>query len=389
MSRDSGRPVDTTRLVVTGNLLTISSSLPAFLTGTLAVSIRQDLDISVATLGVAIGAYFLAMSLFSAPFGRYVQRIGWPLGMRASALLVAASLASIGFLVGSPAGLAVALAASGLSHAVGQPAVNWALSSNVDPHRQALVFAMKQSSVPIAIFLAGVAVPAVALTVGWRWAYRGAALAALLLAIAVPGGSHGRTVGLSRQRAPRPSRPLILLGLSGALGAAASASLAGFVVTSSVERGLAESAAGRLVAVGSLAGIAIRIGIGLLTDRRDSDGTGFLAALLAVGSVGLLLLAPGVSGLQVAAPLLAFATVWGWQGAYVYAIVYRHRDAPAAATGFGQSVASAGGAIGPVVFGWTAGAVSFTVAWLVAAVWLVGAALLAGAGRLRSRPAGC
>jgi MFS family permease len=354
------------------------------------VSIRQDLGISVATLGVAIGTYFLAMSLFSAPFGSFVQRIGWPLGMRASALVVAASLASIGFLVGSPVGLTVALAFSGLSHAVGQPAVNWALSANVDPRRQALVFAAKQSSVPIAILLAGVAVPAVALTVGWRWAYRGAAALALLLVVAVPGGSHGRSAaGLPRQRTPRPSRRLVLLGLSGMFGAAASASLAGFIVTSSVERGLAESTAGRLVAVGSLAGIAVRIGIGLLTDRADTDGTGLLAALLAAGSLGMFLVAPDVGGLQIVAPLLAFATVWGWQGAYVYAIVHRHRDAAATATGFGQSIASAGGAAGPVVFGWIAAGRSFTFAWLVAAVWLVGAAVLATVGRRRSRPGIC
>ena len=50
------------------------------------------------------------------------------------------------------------------------------------PYRS-LAFGLKQSSVPLATFLSGLAIPFVALTLGWRWAFvLAAALAALLMA---------------------------------------------------------------------------------------------------------------------------------------------------------------------------------------------------------------
>ena len=42
---------------------------------------------------------------------------------------------------------------------------------------------MKQAAVPVAGIVAGLAVPAVGLTVGWRWAYAGIGLGVVGLAL--------------------------------------------------------------------------------------------------------------------------------------------------------------------------------------------------------------
>ena len=74
------------------------------------------------------------------------------------------------------------------------------------PSRLGLSFGIKQAAIPIATLLAGVAVPTVALTVGWRWAYLiGAGLALLALLIA-PAGRRAAGPGAARSPVSGPPR---------------------------------------------------------------------------------------------------------------------------------------------------------------------------------------
>ncbi len=82
--------------------------------------------------------------------------------------------------------LVTLLALSAAANALGQLASNAALAEHVPAHRQGLSFGVKQAAVPVATLLAGVAVPTVALTAGWRWAFVVAAGAALAALPAVP-----------------------------------------------------------------------------------------------------------------------------------------------------------------------------------------------------------
>jgi 4-diphosphocytidyl-2-C-methyl-D-erythritol kinase len=56
------------------------------------------------------------------------------------------------------------------------------LARRVEVARRATAFAVKQSAIPAAMLLGGLAVPALALTVGWRWAFAGGAVAVELKA---------------------------------------------------------------------------------------------------------------------------------------------------------------------------------------------------------------
>ena len=73
---------------------------------------------------------------------------------------------------------------------MGQLASNLTLSRSVPAHRLGLSFGVKQAAIPLATLLAGAAVPAVALTVGWRWAYVIASGLAVLALLGAPRGGE-------------------------------------------------------------------------------------------------------------------------------------------------------------------------------------------------------
>ena len=60
------------------------------------------------------------------------------------------------------------LTAAGLANAVTQTAINLFMSEQVARDRQGLAFGIKQSGIPAAILVSGLALPALALPLGWR-----------------------------------------------------------------------------------------------------------------------------------------------------------------------------------------------------------------------------
>lgn len=78
------------------------------------------------------------------------------------------------------------------AHEPGQLASNLTLSRYVPAHRLGLSFGIKQAAIPLATLLAGAAVPAVALTLGWRWAYGIGAVLALAALLISPRDTVGR-----------------------------------------------------------------------------------------------------------------------------------------------------------------------------------------------------
>ena len=92
--------------------------------------------------------------------------------------------------------LGAALLVGGLGNAIGQPAGNALVAAQVRPERFGLGFAIKQSGIPLATLLGGLAVPLIALTIGWRFAYvlaAGAAVVADTDGAPGPGGHAPRS----------------------------------------------------------------------------------------------------------------------------------------------------------------------------------------------------
>jgi MFS family permease len=372
-------PVRTTAGAVT---TTIACVVPVFLLGGLAVQVGADLGFSPAGLGLAVAVYFGVSALSSVPAGTLVERYGAPVTARAGIVLSVACLLAIAVAARSYWALVGLLAAGAGANALGQLSANAALS-RVPARRQGLSFGIKQAAIPAATLLAGVSVPAVALTLGWRWAFALTAVAAAgALALVPTPRPTGHPVRSATGAGSRATGALVVIGAAVALGAGSVGSLGTFLVDSSVERGLAPGAAGLTLTLGSVACMTVRVGGGWLADRRGAHGdVATVAGLLAVGAVGLALLAvPGTVAL-IAGVLLGFGFGWAFPGLVNFAVVQLHPHAPAAATSITQTGVYAGGCVGPLAFGTAATAHGYPTAWVGGAVTMVVAATLMLLGR--------
>ncbi len=367
------------------------AALPVFLVGVLAVQIRGSLHFSPGVLGLVVAGYYSTAAGLSIPFARLTQRVGGVRVLRGAAVTCAAALAAVAVLATSWPALAAAMLLAGTGTSATQPAVNQFLSRRVTPNRQGLAFGLKQSAVPLAGLLAGVAVPAVALTVGWRWAFAGAAVLAVGAAAALPRRppAAARSV-LPPLRTAEGMGPLLVLAAGFGVSIAACASLGAFLVGSAVAAGLQPGAAGLLAALASVTALVVRVAVGYRADRRGRAHFVVVAGLLALGAVGYLLLALGaalhLAAVFVPGAVLAFGAGWGWNGLFNFAVVRTHQRSPARATGVTQTGGRLGGMLGPLLFGLLAGNAAYGTAWgLTAAEALLGAGLILVGRRLLRR----
>ncbi len=363
---------------------TIAVVIPVFLVGGLAVQIQDELRFSPAGLGLAVGVYFGVSALASVPAGSLVERHGAATIARCAIVLAAVSMLGVALAAHSLTGLVAWLGVGAAANAAGQLASNSALARHVPARRQGLSFGVKQSAIPISTLLAGAAVPAVALTLGWRWAFGMAAVLAAGALLLVPEGPAAprRAAGTGRRRA---TGALVVLGVAAALASGAAGALGTFLVDAAVDRGLAEGAAGLALTLGSAVCVAARIGGGWQADLRPTRQVGVIAGLLVAGAAGLALLAaPGTPALVVGV-LLGFGFGWAWPGLMNFAVVRLHPQAPAAATSITQTGVYAGGSVGPLALGATASATGYPTMWTVAAgsMLLAAGCMLLGSTLLR------
>ncbi|MFF0173217.1 MFS transporter [Micromonospora profundi] len=366
---------------------TVACVLPVFLLGGLAVQMAADLDFSPAGLGLAVAVYFGVSALASVPSGRLVERHGPALVARCGIVLAAASMLAIAALARSYPVLLGLLALSAAANALGQLSSNAALAEHVPPGRQGLSFGVKQAAIPVSTLLAGAAVPTIALTAGWRWAFVVAAVAALTTLPAVPQQVSGRARRTSAARASGATAALVVIGAAATLAAAAANGLGTFLVDSSAARGLSPGLAGLTLTLGSAVCVAARVGAGWLADRRASGHIAVIAGMLVVGACGIGLLALAGTVPLVVGVVLGFGLGWAWPGLMNFAVVQLHPQAPAAATSITQTGVYAGGCLGPLTLGPLAAHLGYPTMWATAAVsMLLAAALMLTGSRLLLRP---
>jgi len=366
---------------------TIACVLPVFLVGGLAVQMSADLGFSPAGLGLAVAVYFGVSALASVPSGALVERYGPNVVARAGILLAAASLLAIAVAARTYTLLVLLLAISATANALGQLASNSALAQHVPANRQGFFFGLKQAAIPTSTLLAGAAVPAVALTVGWRWAFVAAAAAALTVLALVPAQARGAGRRLSAREGGRVPGALLIVGLAACLAAGAANALGTFLVDSAAGRGLDPALAGLTLTLGSVVCLVARIGAGWLADRRADGHIALIAAMLVVGAAGLALLALDGTAPLVAGVVLGFGLGWAWPGLMNFAVVRLHPQAPAAATSITQTGVYAGGCVGPLGLGAVAATLGYPAMWTVATISMVLAAalMLVGSSALRRR----
>lgn len=379
------------RAVVPGFGAVTVAMLPAFLVAALAVQIADDIGLGVGAIGLVIGVFFATSALASTPMGAVVERIGWQWGTRIAALLAVVALGGVG-LSETTGMLTIFLGVGGCAAAIAHPSVNVTVAACVPEARQGLLFGIKHVTVPTTTLLGGLAVPTLGLTVGWRWAFAVGAGLAALAASSVPPRDHrsGTNGAIRRRRSARPSLDLplslmVLLAAAAGLGIGAIDALASYIVTYSVDVGVAQSLAGLVLAGGSVAGIVMRLAAGWAVDRARSSDLTLVIWMLVLGAAGVAVISTGsLAGLW-AGSLIAFLFGWGWSGLFTLAIVDDNPSAPARASGIGQTGMFVGAALGPPAFGFLVETGSFAMAWWATAGALLLAAALVAYARSRRR----
>lgn len=351
--------------------------------GGFAVLVRDEFEFSEAALGVAVATFFAAAAIGSAPAGRLADRVGARHALQLGLVAAAAALLTM-TIATSWWQLTAALAVAGAGHAVLQVGSNLLLSNDVPAETQGLAFGIKQSAVPLATLLAGAAVPVIGIQFGWRAAYGGAAVAALVVL-----GVNRRL----RRRAPvvRPRRPgsassppftrsqLRALALAVAFGAASANAMAAFLVEYTVSVGTPVGRAGLLLAMASALGLIARVVIGRIADAIRSADLIAVSGLLIAGTAAFAVFPAAESGsaLLWAGAAVGFAGGWGWPGLFTFIVARQNSAEAATATGVTQTGIFTGAVAGPLLFGLTVSTSSYQVAWYGAAVaQFIGAALI-------------
>ena len=350
--------------------------LPGFLVGSLALQIRADLHVSVGAVAAGVTVFFAAGALGAGAGGRFAERVGALPAMRGCLVATALCLLIVGLAVRSLAALLAVLAVAGVANSVNQPAINLFMADQVPLDRQGLAFGIKQSAIPAAVLISGLALPVLALPLGWRATFAVCAGLALVAAGLIGRARLSFVAPPERPAAPRPSRKLVLTAVAAALASAGPCALSAYLVASAVDVGIAEGLAGVLAAAGSAISLLVRIAVGHRADRRRDYGFSTMVLLLAAGAAGFGLLAVGSPVAFVAGAFVAFGLGWGWPGLFNLAVVDLHRDSPGAATGISQSGIYVGAAFGPAAYGVLSSGIGYSAAWAVAG----GFSLVAAAG---------
>lgn len=384
---------DTVRTMLGASGLTTLGAIPPFLLGAQAVLMMRDLEFGAGALGVAVSVFFAVAALTTIAGAPVLERWSLRRGRIVAGVLITTGAFGIFFLVQRWGTLMVAMAILGAGNAACQAVSNRTVASLLPPHRRGLGFGLKQSAVPAAIMLGGLAVPTTTEVFGWRSTYLvlgAVGILVLVMALVRPGDGVPAAAAAPRRRGQRasvtrdtaPWGPLLLSGAAVMFASMAANFLGAYLASWAHDVGLTIGQAGILLAAGSAASVLMRVYIGFRADRRHGGNLSVVTAMIGAGALCLAL----IGGLAepwavIVFGLLAFALGWSWPGLMLYAVARVGRDAPTQASSVVQAGAFVGGAVGPALMGWVVFVVGFREAWWCAA----GAFLVAGALTMLSR----
>lgn len=286
-----------------------STAYLIFIVSVLASTFIEEFDLSRFELGL-IGSLNTAVGALTAPLsGRLTDRIGPRLSSVTAQLIAAFGLTMVA-LSQSVIMLIIAACILGIPQGWGNPTTNALIAERVEPGKRGTITGIKQSGVTLGVFLAGLTLPGLAGALGWRWAvgiYAGifavVSLAPLLLPARVAPFTVTDASTAEVESKPYNMRAVRLIAvyafLMGTSGGAISRFLALFAEE---EVGLSNTAAGIVLALTGLGGMAARIGAGKLAEKRIAPlkllsilaiiGTGVSVLLLITLDVGAWLLWP-------------------------------------------------------------------------------------------------
>ena len=364
------------------------STIPIFLLGAMGLFVRSDLDFGQTQLGIAVSAFWLTMALGGISGGRVSQRLGATISVRWGVSISIATLLAIACAPSWPV-LVALMGVAGLADALTQPAVDLALFDAVPVDKLGLAFGIKQTALPGAALVAGIGVPLLASTVGWRWGFVFGALVGVPALIAMPHLAHRKSSASRKADGSHARlRGIVVFAIAFGLAMIAVSATGAFYVESAIAGGSSADAAGLFLAAGSICGIAGRFLFAwrLGDVRQPLVATSVIMTVGGLGLLGFALVQPGWPLFLVT--LIAIGAGWGWNGLLTFAVVSAFPGAPARASGYIVLGAATGGILGPVTFGILVQHAGFPVAWVAASLcFFAAASLLVVISRAASRRA--
>lgn len=372
-------------------MLVQAASSAAVLAPTVAAPrLLQQLNLGPSAVGLYIALVYLGAMVATQAAPVLVRRWGPILASQLALLASAAGLLLLALPVLPVAALGAVL--SGLGYGPITPASSQMLSRTTDPRHFALVFSIKQTGVPLGGVIAGLMVPPL---VAWAEVQGGgsgngapaalwatAALCVLAAASAVPlrraldAGREPRAPWPGLARLVQPLRYVVqhpvlrAVSLCSFVYSMVQVSLTSYLVSfTTAEWGWTLVAAGAALSAAQTAGVAGRIGWGLVSDRW----LGPRRTLLALGLLSLLcglalpLLGPQAPRAALLAVLCLYgATAVGWNGVYLATVARVVPPEQAAqATGGTLFFTFFGVVLGPPLFG-AVGTLLHSLAWAYA-----------------------
>ncbi|MGO4384435.1 MFS transporter [Specibacter sp. RAF43] len=375
------------RAVVAAITMLAAAVLTPVLVGLTSLQFRDDLGVGDGALGIAASCFWLATAASAFFIAPWADRWGWRV---AAALgLATTAVAQVGLGTGNNSFWTLVgwLVLAGLAYGLITPTTNVILVAEVSPGRRGLTMGAKQAAAPLAGLLAGVAVPVIAIGVGWRWAYVLAAVVSVT-ALVVTVTSRARTIRFNPaavyDRAPAgDNRGIALLAVAGALATIPVGAITAYAALSLQSSGLSSVHVGYVIAIASIASLLTRFLGGWWADRNGSDGLLPATRLILLGCVGMFTMATGQPLLAVIGTILTFSAGWGWPGLVLIGLLRYTSAAAARATGRFQLGTALGAAAGPSLFALATLWWSLEAAWVVVGIVTLPAAILIRMARRR------
>ena len=365
-----------------------ASVMPGFLAGALGSDIKDEFAIGDTGLGMTLAATYLISGVASIHAGELSDRMGARRSLLLSMWVTVAGYLAVAVLARSFPTFLISMAVAGAGLTLAGPAAKVLVAQHVSAGRHGIAFAVHMSAIPLAPLLAGLTVPLVGGTSGWRWAFVGGAVLAVVGILMLPAEMRAPEPRPPREAAA-PGRfahvrlaPLFVFGASATLASSAVFSAAAFFVVNSESAGISEDSAGLLLSATSAGVIAARILLGVMADRGRTGDILTVAVLLVASAGGYALMAVDTPWLYALGGQIAIILGWSWPGLMVLALVRMNLHAPGLASSFAVGGLNLGAVVGPAAFGAISDAASSSVALVVAAVWTFAAAALCLLGRL-------
>ncbi|MGI9624660.1 MAG: MFS transporter [Acidimicrobiales bacterium] len=360
-------------------------AMPTFLLGAFAPTIKDELGFGDTALGAIFTTGYLVSAITMQLTGQLADTRGPGRSLR------------LGLLIAGTGSMAMAVFGEGywliliiflvirVGDSLVHPASNALVSVMVPPPQQGRAFGIKQAAIPFSTALAGLAVPVLGGSIGWRGALAIVAILAIPTYLLVP-----RNVPMREKPARTRSdlwrlRHLQAISIGGALGAASVVTVAGFLTTAAEDAGFSEQSAGLLLAAGGVVMIASRLAWGWLADRFAFDRFLGVAVALAIGSGAYLLFATQQKWALVVGSLIVFGVGWSWPGLMILGVAEKHPNEPASATAVLQSSVRIGALGAPLAFGAVIDSAGFTAAWMMTFAFALAGAVMMVVGAAAAR----